>query len=87
MCVCGSSLTTDHAMTCPAGGYPIERHNHVRDVVADVTRSAFHDVETEPLLLPFQEEDLSGRTANRSAEARLDIRARGFLDEATGSLF
>ena len=49
-CVGGSSLTTDHAMKCPAGGYPIARHNHVRDAVADVMRSAFHDVETEPLL-------------------------------------
>ena len=86
-CVCGSSLTADHAMTCPAGGYPIARHNHVRDVVADVMRSAFHDVETEPLLLPFQEEDLSGRTANRSAEARLDIRARGFWTRQQEAFF
>ena len=30
------------------------------------------------MLLPYDGEDLNGRTANRSQEARFNIRARGF---------
>ena len=65
-CVCGAEMTVDHALTCPCGGYPTARHNEVRDVLADVAGNVFPDVETEPQLLPFQDEDLhSGRSANR----------------------
>ena len=77
-CVCGTQMTIDHAFTCPCGGYPTARHNEVRDVVAEAMRDAIHDVEIEPHLLAFQDEDLNGKTANRSVKARLDIRARGF---------
>ena len=41
-------------------------------------QDVFHDVEVEPQLLPIQNEDLLGKTANRANEARLDIRTRGF---------
>ena len=71
-------MTTDHALTCPCGGYPIARHNEVRNILADTIREVLPDVELEPVLLPYDGEDLNGCTANRSQEARLDIRARGF---------
>ena len=41
-------------------------------------RSAFCGVEIEPELLPYEDEDLTGRTANRSTAARVDIRVPGF---------
>ena len=68
----------DHAMTCLGGGYPTARHNEIRDVIAGVLWEVVHDVDIEPKLLPYADEDLTGKTTNRSAEARLDIRARGF---------
>ena len=55
-CVCGAEMTVDHALTCASGGYPMARHNEVRDVLADVARSVFSDVETELQLLPLQDE-------------------------------
>ena len=54
------------------------RHNDVRNLLACVLRDAFHEVEVEPQLHPLENEDLPGKTANRSAAARLDNRARGF---------
>ena len=66
----------DHAFTCPCGGYPTARHDTLRDFLANVLTEVLPDVETEPVLLPHEGEDLPGRTANRSREARLDIRAR-----------
>ena len=51
----------------------------MRDVLANVTRNVFPDVETEPQLLPFQNENPhSGGSANRSIDARVDMRVRGF---------
>ena len=44
-------------------------------------------METEPTLLPYEGEDLPGRSANRSAGARLDIRARGFWSSQHDAFF
>ena len=79
-CVCGARLTASHAFTCPTGGYTIARHNDVRDLIASLLREAgVVDVETEPRLLTCRDGDLpGGRSMNRSDEARLDVRARGF---------
>ena len=67
---------------CPRGGYPTVRHNevhiHIRDSIADILRSVSPDVVIEPKLLAFGGETLQWPIANRSQEARLDIRARGF---------
>ena len=86
-CVCGAANTIDHAMMCPAGGYPMARHNEIRDLLADVMREAVRDVEVEPPLLPYDGERLQGRTANRSAGARLDIRACGFWTRQQDAFF
>ena len=86
-CVCGDALTTSHAFTCPAGGYPRARHDEIWDLLADVLCEAgLKDVETEPSL-PFEGEDLPGKSANRSAEARLDIKARGFWSRQQDAFF
>ena len=74
-CVCGADMTNDHAITCPSSGYPMARHNEVRDVVADAMSSAINDVVIEPQLLPYGEADLPGQTVNCSNEARLYIQA------------
>ena len=86
-CVCGATMTVDHALTCPSGGYPTARHNEIRDVIADVLRDVVRDVEVETTLLPYSNEDLSGRTVNRSLEARVDIRARGFWTREQDAFF
>ena len=87
-CVCGGSMTTSHALTCPSGGYPSARHNEVRDIICNVLREVLTDVETEPHLLPLDgEAEFTLRTANTSPAARLDIRARGFWSRQQDAFF
>ena len=86
-CVCGKEMDTDHALTCSTGGYPIARHNEIRNIVAEVLREVVTDVEVEPCLIPCDGEDIPFRTANRSAEAHLDIRARGFWTRQQDAFF
>ena len=69
------------------GGYPIARHNEIRDILSEAIRKILPDVEKEPLLKPFEGETLPHRTANRSLEARLDIRARGFWNRQQDAFF
>ena len=52
--------------------------NEIRDIIADAMRSAICGVEIEPQLLLYEDEDLTGRTDNRSTAARVDIRVPGF---------
>ena len=85
--VCGKELLHDHTLSCPTGGYPSARHNEIRDILADTLQSIAHDVEIEPVLLPFEGENLPGRTANRSTAARLDIRARSFWTRQQDAFF
>ena len=86
-CVCGNAMTVDHALTCPCGGYMIARHNEVRDCIAEIAETTFSDVEVEPVLLPFENESLRYKSANRSTEARLDIKVRGFWTRQQEAFF
>ena len=76
-CVCGATMTTDHAHICPCGGYPIARHNEVRDVLAGAVSEAVRDVDTEPVLLPYDGEDLPGRSAPKKLVSTSGLRASG----------
>ena len=68
-------------------GYALARHNEVRDVLAEALQTVVHDVEIEPTLLPYEGEDLDGRTANKSQAARVDICARGFWTRQQDAFF
>ena len=46
-----------------------------------------YDTEIEPTLVSLSGEDLVNQTANRSNEARLDLRARGFWESAQQAFF
>ena len=47
-CVCGTSLTVDHAFTCPHGGYPTLHHNELRDITAQLMSEVCPNVATAP---------------------------------------
>ena len=86
-CACGEALTIHHAFVCPAGGYPSARHNELRDLLAAALGEVVSDVELEPRLLPLTDESLPFRNCNRDAEARVDIRARGFWTRQQEAFF
>ena len=77
-CACGVSFDSCHALTCSKGGLTIARHNEIRDLTASLISEVCSDVEVEPRLQPLSGEQFLHASANRDAEARLDIKARGF---------
>ena len=65
-------------MICKRGGFQILRHNEIRDMTAKLLSEVCLNVATEPPLQPLTGETFMYRSANVDAEARLDIKARGF---------
>ena len=77
-CACGTSFSVEHALSCPMGGFPILRHNEVRDLTAKLMSEVCHDVCIEPTLQQITGEALSGASAITEDGARLDVAANGF---------
>ena len=86
VCVCGDLFDADHAMICMRGGYIIQRHNEIRDLEAEILRAVCTDVEMEPVLQEVKGKVLP-RGANKAADARQDIRARGFWARKQSAFF
>jgi hypothetical protein len=74
-CICGKEFSVDHALSCPRGGFPIIRHNEIRDLVANVLTEVCHDVAIEPPLQRVDRDLLPG--TNIQDGARLDVSASG----------
>ena len=74
-------------MTCHLGGFLTARHNDIRDLTASLLMEVCYNVATEPLLQPLNGETFSHLTANTDAEARADIRARGFWSKSQDAYF
>ena len=43
-CVCDTTFSTEHALSCPSGGLAICRHNEVRDLMDNLLTDVCHDV-------------------------------------------
>ena len=76
-CTCGQCFSLEHALSCPAGGFPSIRHNEVRDITATLLFEACTNVEIEPHLQPLTGEHFPLRTANSEQNARLDVVVNG----------
>ena len=86
-CVCGSSFTTDHALTCPTGGFPSVRHNDLRDFTANLLTEVCPNVCVEPPLQALTGELMSHQTSNSEDGACLDISAQGFWGDRHQRIF
>ena len=86
-CICGSSFTVEHALTCNRGGFSFQRHHEISDLSAKLLTEVCPNVGIEPELQPLSGETLALRTANRQDEARVDIRAQGFWGERKQDAF
>ena len=87
LCVCGTRFDVSHAMNCKRGGFINARHDAIRDFETSLLSKVCTDVESEPHLQPVTTEILSGQSSNTSADARLDIRARGFWRRGQNAYF
>ena len=74
-------------MNCKKGGVVTIRHNELRDLTAKKLSEVCYNTKIEPIFVPLSGEDLSNRTANRSNEVRLDVRARGFWERGQQAFF
>jgi len=87
-CACGVAFNVQHALDCKLGGLRIIQHNEVRDTIAQCMREAGHvAVELEPLLLPLEGEVFEYKSANKSDEARSDIKCCGFWSNMRQAYF
>ena len=87
-CACGDPFSLDHSQTCKLGGFVNMKHNEVRNMFAGQARRVFLDVECEPKLLPLLPgEELRLKSANRSDDARSDVRVRGFWRNRRNAFF
>ena len=76
-CACCGAFSVDHAMACKISGFPIHRHNEIRDFTADCLREVCPDVEVESQLQPLTTESLALRSARIADGDRPDIGAKG----------
>ena len=77
-CTCGKTFDVKHAMSCKKGGFVSQRHDNIRDLFTILLDKVCKNVQLEPHLLPLEGESFDLLTANKSEEARLDIKANGF---------
>ena len=75
-----------NSMNCKKGVFVTIRHNDSRDFTAKISEVC-QNTKIEPRLVPLSSEDLSNRTANRSNEERLDVRACGFWERGQQAFF
>ena len=68
-------------------GYPMIRHNEIRDLTASLLTKVCHNIVTEPSLQPITSETFSVASANTSNDARLDVTARGFWSRGQDTYF
>jgi len=85
-CACGQTNSFDHSLPCKLGGYTSMRHNQVRNSEARIIREVCRDVQTEPTLLPINENDYE-RKVNTADNARLDTTARGLWNSCEETFF
>ncbi|CAM1325715.1 Uncharacterised protein at_DN1543 [Pycnogonum litorale] len=77
ICACGKENSVEHALSCLTGGYPILRHNEIRNNIASLLKAVCSDVCVEPTLQPLSGELLRTSSASIEDRARLDIAAGG----------
>ena len=69
-------------MTCHLGVFLTVRLNDISDFTVSLLTEVCHNVATEPTLQHLNGETFSYLAANTDAEARADIRARGFWSKS-----
>ena len=72
-CVCGEKYTVCHALSCKKGGFVVQRHNGVRNLVTCFLGKVCTNVEVEPQLQPLDNEQFNLRSTVPSP-AFFDVR-------------
>ena len=65
-------------MPCKKGGFVCNRHDIIRDLLTVCLNKVCTDVQDDPHLVPLLNEKFTLKSANKTDEAKLDIKAKGF---------
>ncbi|XP_066911589.1 uncharacterized protein [Clytia hemisphaerica] len=85
-CACGKPYSVDHALSCAKGGFVYQRHNELRDTIANIVSTIKKDVMIEPPLEAITGEELPSGTIQEPG-ARADIIAMGFWTRGQRAFF
>jgi len=77
-CPCEVKIFYQAYLFRPKGGFPIIRHNEIRDLTAPLLTEVSHEVQVEPTLQPLFGESFDHATLNKDNGARLYISMNGF---------
>ena len=86
-CGCDHNFSVDHALSCKKGGFVAQRHDNVRDLLIRCLTKVSRNVEGEPHMIPLDNESFSLKSANKTEEARLDIKVGGFWSRGVNAFF
>ena len=86
-CVCGEKYTICHALSCKKGGFVVQRHDGVRNLLTSLIGKVCTNVEVEPQLQPLSNERFNLRRVVTSPQARLDFKAKGFWSGGVTAFF
>ena len=86
-CECSSNFNIEHALSCKKGGFVSLRHNHLRNITCNLLNQICNDVSVEPMPHELTGEEFTEKSSIKTSEARLDVKARGFLQAGQLAFF
>ena len=86
-CACGEMFNVNHALKCMKGGFIVNRHDNIRDLLTVLLNKTCTDVQSEPTLMDLDNEQMKLKSATMESESRLDIKARGFWQHGVNAFF
>ena len=87
MCNCGAKYDLEHSLSYKKSGFVTLRHNHLRNITANLIDQVCHDVRVDPPLQILTGKTFDSRSTNVRDYARLDISARGFWTKYQMAVF
>ena len=81
------AFSIEHALSCKTGGFISQRHDNIKNLLVASLAKVCKNVESEPRMIPPDNEEFRLQSTNTSEEARLDVKARSFWSKRVNVFF